>query len=330
MVNILNFHNMKGRLILSLAIIGLLSFTFVPSKLHTRLDVLPEPETTENVIILVIDGPRMSETFGDETGQYIPRLKNDLSPQGVLFTNFKNNGTTTTNSGHAAITTGTYQKMKNDGSELPKQPSIFQYFLKSSKNSKDKAWIIASKGKLNVLANARRKGWSNAYMPSHYCGPMGNGVDYVGDASTWDKVEDVLNTSRPNLMLINLLEADTRGHSGQWDKYLQAIRNTDEYAYKLWNYIQSDEHYKGKTTLIITNDHGRHLDGHRTGFKEHGDGCDGCRNIYMLALGPDFYQDKVIEEGYEQLDISVLVAELLKFDMPTSKGRKIEGLMRKK
>ena len=38
----------------------------------------------------------------------------------------------------------------------------------------------------------------------------------------------------------------------------------------------------------------------------------------------------VIEEEYEQLDISKLVAELLKFDIPTSDGRMIEGLIKEK
>lgn len=320
---------MKRIIIFSIALLGLLSLSFVPGENTIRKDVLPEPQTTQNVIILIIDGPRMTETFGDPTAQYIPHLKEDLKPQGVLFTNFKNNGVTTTNSGHTAITTGTYQRVKNDGTELPKSPSIFQYYLKESKQSKDKAWIVASKGKLNVLSNAQKKGWYNSYMPSDFCGPQGNGADYMADIFTWEKVMDVLDNDRPNLMLINLLEVDTRAHGNDWTNYLQAIRNTDEYAYKLWNYLQSNEHYKGNTTLIITNDHGRHLDGHRSGFKEHGDGCDGCRDIYMLALGPDFYQDKVITEEYEQLDISVLVADLLKFDMPTSKGRKIEGLFRK-
>ncbi len=320
---------MKRLLIFSVAIAGLLSLSFVPSGKRILKDVLPEPQTTQNVIILIIDGPRMTETFSDPSGQFIPHLKNDLKPQGVLFTNFKNNGVTTTNSGHAAITTGTYQRIKNDGTELPKYPSIFQYYLKESKKSKDKAWIVASKGKLNVLSNAQKKGWANCFMPSDYCGPQGNGADYAGDITTWVKVMDVLNNEQPNLMLINLLEVDTQAHGGSWEKYLQAIRNTDDYAFKLWNYLQTNEHYMGNTTLIITNDHGRHLDGRRTGYKEHGDGCAGCRDIYMLALGPDFYQDKVITEEYEQLDISVLVADLLKFDMPTSKGRKIEGLFRK-
>ncbi len=293
----------------------------------TELIRLPKKTyLTKNVIILVIDGPRMTETFGDKTCQYIPHLSKDLAPQGVLFTNFRNNGKTNTNSGHTAITTGAYQSIKNDGTELPKYPSMFQYYLKKTGLPKEKAWIVASKGKLNILANARKKGWFNSFMPSDYCGPSGNGNEYSADERTWNVVLNKLEVDRPNLMLINLLEVDTRGHSNDWPNYLGAIQRTDEYAFQLWEYIQSNEYYKDNTTLIITNDHGRHLDGHKTGFKEHGDGCEGCRQMYMLALGPDFKQGQIVTEEYEQIDISLTIAKLLHFDMPTSKGRVISSL----
>ncbi|MFT5779816.1 MAG: membrane-anchored protein YejM (alkaline phosphatase superfamily), partial [Crocinitomicaceae bacterium] len=293
---------MKNKIILILGAIGLLSFSFVPSEAPLT-ELAPPVYQTENVIILIIDGPRMSETFGDPSHQYIPHLYEDLKPQGVLFTNFKNNGVTTTNSGHTAICTGVYQSVKNNGSELPKQPTIFQYYLKSSAKSKDKAWVLASKGKLNVLANSSHKDWFNSYMPSHYCGPNGNGAEYTGDINTWNKAIEVMDEDQPNLMLINLLEVDTRAHAGQWENYLKAIVKTDDYANRLWLYLQENEHYKGKTTLIITNDHGRHLDDRRTGYREHGDGCDGCRSIYMLGLGPDFDKNKVVTEEYEQIDL---------------------------
>ena len=281
---------------------------------------------TKNVIVLVIDGPRYSETFGDTTYQYIPHLANDLAPQGVLFTNFKNNGKTNTNSGHAAITTGVYQSIRNDGTELPKFPSFFQYYLKEKQLPKEKAWIVASKGKLNILANARKKGWFNCFMPSDYCGPHGNGNEYSADERTWNVVLNKLEVDKPSLMLINLLEVDTRGHSNDWPNYLEAIKRTDEYAFRLWEYIQTNDYYKDNTTLIITNDHGRHPDGHKDGFKEHGDRCDGCRQMYMLALGPDFEKAQVISEEYEQIDISMTIAKLLDFDMPTSRGRVIAPL----
>ena len=298
-----------------------------PSLSTTELIQLPE-ETylTKNVIVLVIDGPRLSETFGDSTCQYIPHLAKDLAPQGVLFTNFRNNGKTNTNSGHAAITTGVYQSIKNDGTELPKYPSMFQYYLKKTDLPKEKAWIVASKGKLNILANARKKGWFNSYMPSDYCGPSGNGSEYSADIRTWDVVLNKLEIDKPSLMLINLLEVDTRGHSNDWPNYIEAIKRTDEYAFQLWEYIQNSDHYKDNTTLIITNDHGRHIDGRKDGFKEHGDRCEGCRQIYMLALGPDFKQNQVVTEEFEQIDISLTVAKLLNFEMPTSKGRLITPL----
>jgi hypothetical protein len=58
---------------------------------------------TEYVIVLIIDGPRFTETFGDSTYQYIPHLGNELKREGVLLTNFRNNGPTYTISGHSAI-----------------------------------------------------------------------------------------------------------------------------------------------------------------------------------------------------------------------------------
>lgn len=292
---------------------------------------LPKEQTektylTKNVIVLVIDGPRYSETFGDSTCQYIPHLAKDLAPQGVLFTNFRNNGKTNTNSGHAAITTGVYQSIKNDGTELPKYPSIFQYYLKQKEVPKEKTWIVASKGKLNILANARKKGWFNCFMPSEYCGPNGNGNDYSPDIHTWQVVMDKLEVDKPSLMLINLLEVDTRGHSNDWPNYLGAIERTDEYAFLLWEYLQNNDYYKDNTTLIITNDHGRHIDGRKDGFKEHGDGCEGCRRMYMVALGPDFKQGKVVDEEFEQIDLSVTIAKLLNFEMSTSDGKVITPL----
>jgi predicted AlkP superfamily pyrophosphatase or phosphodiesterase len=95
------------------------------------------------VIVLIIDGPRFTETFGDTSYQYIPHLAKDLAPNGVLVTNFWNNGPTYTNAGHTAITTGNYQHISNVGFELPKKPSMFQYFLKEKNLKKEDAYLIA-------------------------------------------------------------------------------------------------------------------------------------------------------------------------------------------
>lgn len=284
--------------------------------------------TTENVIILVIDGPRMSETFGDSTYKYIPNLANVLAPQGVLLKNFRNNGPTYTNAGHTAITTGVYQRINNSGLELPKNPSIFQYFLKEKGLSKESAWIIASKGKLNILANTKNKKWRNQYTPSSFCGVNGSGLGYTADEKNFSDALRILGQYHPKLTLINLLEVDVNGHANLWEGYLKAIQRTDQKALELWNFIESDSIFKGKTTLFITNDHGRHSKGHKDGFVSHGDNCEGCRSIYLIALGPDFKKNSILPNRYEQIDISKTIAEMLHFNEPVSEGQIMKDLFK--
>ena len=314
---------MFQRLLLFLSITLLVSVTtsFQP------LERMPDKKLkTKYVVVLVIDGPRYSETFGDSTCQYIPKLGQTLKQQGTFYSNFQNNGPTFTISGHTAMTTGVYQRISNAGKHLPKNPSMFQYFLKSKNVDKSKAWIIASKGKLEVLANTNQKKWWSLYMPSTYCGAKGNGADYVSDAQTFEKVKTVFHQDAPTLTLINLLAVDAIAHQNDWNGYLAALKRCDEYAYQIWNEIQSNPLMKDQTTLFITNDHGRHLDGHKDGFKSHGDKCEGCKHISLLVLGPDVIKDRVIDQPAELIDISKTISVLLNFEMPTSKGRYLEEL----
>ena len=92
---------------------------------------------TKNVIIVVVDGARYSETWGDSTHQYIPYFSNEIADFGVVNTEFYNNGVTRTVPGFTAITTGFYQEINNTGEELPRYPSIFQYLIKNDSISNE-------------------------------------------------------------------------------------------------------------------------------------------------------------------------------------------------
>jgi hypothetical protein len=291
----------------------------------------PEKEyKTRYVVVVVIDGPRYTETFGDTSCQYIPKLGKELVKEGTLFTQFMNNGKTFTTPGHTAITTGVYQSITNGGKQLPDNPSMFQYYLKEKAIDKSKVWLISSKGKLEVLANTKRKNkkWWNVYMPSSYCGPKGNSSDYEGDIKTFAKVEEVFRTYSPNLTLINLLAVDVYGHANNWGAYLESLKKCDDYTDRIWKLIQSNPLMKDQTALFVTNDHGRHLDGVKDGFVSHGDHCEGCKHISLLAMGPDFKQNAVINTPAEMIDISQTIAELLHFSMPTSRGRVLTEMFR--
>ncbi len=226
-----------------------------------------------------------------------------------------------------AITSGYYERLKNDGEDLPKRPSLFHYFLESTKLPSEAAWIISSKGKLDILAQTRDKDYQKI-KPKTFCGIDGKGGGYANDDRTEPYIEQILFQKHPRLVLINLLEVDVNGHAKNWEGYLNGIRKTDAYASRLWSLIQNDSIYKDKTTLFITNDHGRHLDNKKSGFAEHGDGCEGYRHISLLALGPDFEKGKIVQEKYEMIDIAPTIAKMLNFEMPTAKGKPIYDLLK--
>jgi arylsulfatase A-like enzyme len=270
----------------------------------------------------VIDGPRFSETYGDSTCRLSPILCDSLRYQGAFYENFRNNGPTYTVPGHTAIVTGVYQRISNTGTALPRNPSLFQYYLKATGAAKTDAFIVSSKGKLDVLANTENKKWHDQFLASTYCGPNGNGIGYGRDDKTFAKVTELVTSpNAPHVMLINLLAVDVNGHANNWEKYQESITACDAYASNLWGMIQSNPVLKNQTTLFITNDHGRHLDGVKSGFVNHGDHCEGCEHISLLILGPDTPKGLSVQKEGELIDLSKTISTLLHFEMPTSKGR---------
>lgn len=279
---------------------------------------------TENVIIIVVDGPRYTETWGDSLHRYIPRMANYLSKEGVVYTDFYTNGPTYTVPGHTAITTGLYQNIDNGGNELPDYPSIFQYWNKKKNlTNSDYTWIIASKDKLEVLADCKHGDWNQTYTPSTNCGidGLGIGSGYRHDSLTFAKTLEILTDHRPKLVLINFREPDYSAHQNDWEAYLKGIEITDEYVYRIWEYIQNDIYYKDKTAFFVTNDHGRHSDDVADGFVSHGDNCEACRHLNLYAYGPDFKQNVIVDTNRELIDISATVAEILQFNDVYSNGK---------
>jgi len=283
---------------------------------------------TQNVIIIVVDGPRYSETWGDPSRINIP-VRDSLSAYGVLLTNFTNQGITYTIPGHTAICTGNYQSIANDGSQFPDYPSIFQDWLKTTNESYTRCCIVGSKDKLRALSNCLYSDYQDLYRPFFDCGVNGDGTGgYRADSITLDRALVTLSTKQPKLMLIAFKDPDYFGHQSDSVGYINAIRKTDQYLGVIWNYLQNSSNYKDQTTLIVTNDHGRHLDGILNGYTSHGDNCAGCRHIELFAISPDFKDNLQLSTGYDQLDISATVAELLHFSFKTGKGEVMADLFK--
>ena len=286
--------------------------------LSCTYDKIPEhPYVTENVVIVVMDGPRYSETIGDSSHQFIPHLWNDMRDSGIICTEFYNEGITFTVNGHVALTTGHYQSIDNTGLELPANPSIFQYWIKNHPGNSSKTALICSKDKLEVLGNTSDYRFKNKFNPPSDCGIQGNGSGYRDDSITFNHVMTALTTTKPNLLLVNFKEPDYSGHTGNWSDYLNGIKKIDEYTYQIWQFLNTDNHYKGKTTFIFTNDHGRHLG---NGFQHHGDDCTGCRHIFLYAQGPDFKKGMLNTQHASLVDLHATLLQLLHINNSNSEG----------
>ena len=112
------------------------------------------------------------------------------------------------------------------------------------------------------------------------------------DAFLADRAIACMRTFAPAVMAVDFGEIDC-AHYGSWSRYVEAIRRTDELTWKIWRATQTLQPYAGRTLLLILPDHGRELEeSGGAGFVHHSDfytdsGADeGCRRVWMLALGP--------------------------------------------
>lgn len=282
-------------------------------------DPLAPKYNTKHTIIIVVDGPRWSETWGNPQHTFIPYRDTSIRPHSRFFSFCYNDGETVTNSGHTAITTGVYESLENSGQELPTLPGIFHYYRKFTGALPEKTWVVASKDKLNILAGSKDTTVMQ-YAPRYDCGVNGPGSGYRDDTITCRLALNVLRTHQPDLMLINFKEPDASGHTGVWPLYISGVRSSDSLVHVIWNYVRNSPYYKHNTTIIITNDHGRHTDGNQDGFRSHGDNCEGCKHIELLIAGPDVTPG-VEQKRVSQNDIARTVATLMGFRMPTGHGK---------
>jgi len=129
----------------------------------------------------------------------------------------------------------------------------------------------------------------------------GNGTT-SHDAFLTDRALACMQTFAPAVLAVAFGEIDC-AHYGSWSRYVEAIRRTDELTWRLWRATENLAAYRGKTLFLILPDHGRELerpDG--TGFVHHSDfytnqGADeGCRRVWMVAIGPGVAAGRRIEK----------------------------------
>jgi hypothetical protein len=107
----------------------------------------------------------------------------------------------------------------------------------------------------------------------------------IHDSFLIHAVADHVRRKRPRLMFIGFGETDEWAHAGRYDRYLNAAHQVDDYVRRLWELVQSIGQFRGKTTFILTTDHGR-----GTGLKDwrdHGEKTPRSEESWIAVIGPD-------------------------------------------
>lgn len=277
----------------------------------------------QHVILVIIDGARYSETLGDPLAQYVPRM-HALAGQGAVVDTFLNDSLTYTQRAIPAIWSGTWVApvdtiVNGASTQYTRVPTVWEYFRKGLQRDSTDALY-----ETKILGSPWLPSFHPLYGPAYW--PWYDMHDW-SDPYVWQTARTRLATYHPHFAVLYLADVDHAGHLGVWDDYTAAIVTADSIVGKLWDFLQSDPVYRNTTTLLVTNDHGRHTEGTSTGFVGHGDGCAGCRRIELLAVGSGVRQ--TLSPVRRRIpDIVPTIGALLGFSSPYSTGSAMTELLR--
>jgi len=130
----------------------------------------------------------------------------------------------------------------------------------------------------------------------------------------------------PSLILLTLHDMDV-AHSGAFSLYIDAIQRADRLVAELWQEVQANPEYAGRTTMLLLPDFGRDADGEASGFQHHRTGSPMARTTWMLALGRGAQPGRIVERPLESIDVVPTAGAMLGFATPFASGRPVRELL---
>ena len=132
-----------------------------------------------------------------------------------------------------------------------------------------------------------------------------------GDELTYLVSREVMRKFSPRLLVVIFSDVEV-AHFGSYALHVAGIRTGDRLAYQLWQDIETDLEYKGKTTMFVLPEFGRDPDGSATnGFFNHRSDTESTRSTWMIALGAGVEKAGLVERPVRHVDLCPTVAGLL-------------------
>ena len=126
----------------------------------------------------------------------------------------------------------------------------------------------------------------------------------------------------PSLLWITLHDIDV-AHAGTYSLYVDAIQRSDRLCAEIWQMIEKEPEYAGKTTMFILPDFGRDSDTSAggNGFQHHRTGDAYSRTTWMIVRGPGVRQNAIVDRAVESTDLVPTLGTLFGFSPNLSQGK---------
>ena len=132
-----------------------------------------------------------------------------------------------------------------------------------------------------------------------------------GDELTFLVSREVMRKFSPRLLVVDFSDVEV-AHFGSYALHLSGIRTADRLAYQLWQEVEANPEYRGRTTLVILPEFGRDPDGSTTnGFFNHRANEESTRTTWMMALGAGVDKPQIIDRPVRHIDLCPTLAGLL-------------------
>lgn len=302
-----------------------------------------QPHGGPVVVVLVLDGVRAEDSFGDGpssiTGEapscFLPRAWEALVPAGARATSAWNAGVTITAPAHADLVSGRRQALANypvepePGLYRPELPSLHEALRAQRALDRPEVALVSSSLLVKPVAHSL---WAeDGYKHGAEFVFVGEEGDETAptddDADTLDAAFQAISDQGAAYVIANLHHADRVAHSGGEEAYPQALRALDQPLVDFWARIQADRDLRDQTWVFIVSDHGRHSAADTDPpWRHHGDGCLGCRHVPLLVLGPQVRAGTTVDTTFLLSDLAPTIAGIFRVELPWAEGLPIADL----
>ena len=158
-------------------------------------------------------------------------------------------------------------------------------------------------------------------IQSAIAGFVRSGGPTSGDELTFFMTREIMRKFAPQVLVVALSDVEA-AHFGSYSLHTAGIKTADRLTYQLWQEIEANPDYRGKTTMVILPEFGRDPDGSSTnGFFNHRANVDSTRDTWMMTLGAAVDRPQMIERPIHHIDLCPTLAKLLGFPLLDAQGK---------